>query len=64
MDPPFLFWAPSIALSGMTFYTGEKFPQWEGNIFVGGLVGQQLQMLQLLQQRPVELMSPFVVNVK
>jgi glucose/arabinose dehydrogenase len=45
MDPPFLFWAPSIALSGMTFYTGDKFPQWKGNIFVGGLVGQQLQMI-------------------
>ena len=30
-------WIPSIALSGMTFYTGDKFPGWKGNLFVGGL---------------------------
>jgi len=50
MEQPFLFWAPSIALSGMAFYTGDKFPQWKGNIFVGGLIGQQLQMIVLNQR--------------
>jgi glucose/arabinose dehydrogenase len=50
MDPPFLFWAPSIALSGMAFYTGDKFPQWKGNVFVGGLVGHQLQMIVMNQR--------------
>ena len=50
MESPFLFWAPSIAVSGMTFYTGDKFPQWKGNIFVGALVGAQLQMVVLNQR--------------
>jgi len=35
---PELFWVPSIALSGMTFYTGDAFPAWQGNLFVGGLL--------------------------
>ena len=50
IDPPVLFWAPSIAVSGMTFYTGDKFPQWKGNIFIGGLVGTQLQMVVMNQR--------------
>ncbi len=43
MEQPYLFWSPSIALSGLAFYTGDKFPEWKGSVFVGGLVGQQLQ---------------------
>jgi len=34
---PELFWNPSIAISGMTFYTGELFTAWRNNLFVGGL---------------------------
>jgi len=34
---PLVVWIPSIALSGMTFYTGDRFPAWKGNIFVGGM---------------------------
>ena len=34
---PLIVWVPSIALSGMTFYTGDRFPAWKGNIFVGGM---------------------------
>jgi glucose/arabinose dehydrogenase len=37
MEQPHVVWIPSIALSGMTFYTGDKFPGWKGNLFVGGL---------------------------
>jgi len=37
MEDPFLHWTPSIAISGMTFYTGDRFPQWKNNLFVGGL---------------------------
>jgi glucose/arabinose dehydrogenase len=47
MEQPWLFWAPSIALSGMTFYTGDRFPAWKGHIFVGALVGTQLQRVFL-----------------
>jgi glucose/arabinose dehydrogenase len=37
MEPPLVFWVPAIAISGMTFYTGDKFPNWKNNVFVGGL---------------------------
>jgi glucose/arabinose dehydrogenase len=37
VEDPVLFWVPSIAISGMTFYTGDRFPAWKGNLFVGGL---------------------------
>ena len=34
-------WLPSIGISGLAFYTGDKFPAWKGSVFVGGLSGQQ-----------------------
>lgn len=37
MIPPELFWVPSIAPSGTMFYTGERFPEWQGSLFVGAL---------------------------
>jgi aldose sugar dehydrogenase len=37
MDPPVAFWVPAIAPSGLVFYTGDKFPQWKNNLFVGGM---------------------------
>jgi glucose/arabinose dehydrogenase len=36
-EDPVLIWNPSIAISGMTFYTGDRFPRWKNNLFVGGL---------------------------
>jgi len=35
---PVVVWVPSIAPSGMTFYTGERFPAWRGNLFVGAMM--------------------------
>jgi glucose/arabinose dehydrogenase len=37
MEQPIVFWVPSIAISGLTFYTGDKFPNWKNNVFVGGM---------------------------
>ena len=37
MEPPLVFWVRAIAISGMTFYTGDKFPNWKNNVFVGGM---------------------------
>jgi glucose/arabinose dehydrogenase len=31
------YWDPVIAPSGMQFYTGDAFPAWKGNLFIGGL---------------------------
>jgi glucose/arabinose dehydrogenase len=36
-EPPVVYWMPSIAVSGMAFYTGDKFPKWKGDVFVGSL---------------------------
>jgi glucose/arabinose dehydrogenase len=36
-EAPFAYWVPSIAISGLTFYTGDRFPQWKGNVFVGAM---------------------------
>jgi len=37
MELPIVFWVPSIATSGLTFYTGDKFPNWKNNVFAGGM---------------------------
>jgi glucose/arabinose dehydrogenase len=37
MEPPLVFWVPAITPSGLTFYTGNKFPSWKNNVFVGAL---------------------------
>jgi glucose/arabinose dehydrogenase len=37
MEPPIVFWVPAITPSGLTFYSGSKFPSWKNNLFVGGL---------------------------
>lgn len=38
MLQPEIFWVPSIATSGLMFYTGDKFPQWQNDLFVGSLM--------------------------
>jgi glucose/arabinose dehydrogenase len=45
MEPAVYYWVPSIATSGLAFYTGDLFPDWKGNAFVGGLAGTQVQRL-------------------
>ena len=45
MDSPVVQWTPSLAVCGMAFYTGERFPGWKNDLFIGGLVGQQLRRL-------------------
>jgi len=36
-EQPVVFWVPSIAISGMAFYTGDRLPKWKGDVFVGGM---------------------------
>jgi aldose sugar dehydrogenase len=47
MEQPVKYWVPSIAPSGMAFYTGDLFPKWKGNLFVGALKFQLLVRLEL-----------------
>jgi glucose/arabinose dehydrogenase len=53
LERPVHYWDPSIAPSGMEFYTGDSFPAWRGNVFVGALKGQMLVRLTLDGDRVV-----------
>ena len=49
LEEPVVYWVPAIAISGLSFYDGDKFPQWKGNAFVGGMrnnTGQHIQRVQ------------------
>ena len=47
MEQPLHYWDPSIAPSGLTFYTGDLYPAWRGNLFVGALAGSHVSRLKL-----------------
>lgn len=47
MEQPFHYYTPSIAPSGMVFYTGDKYPAWKGNLFIGSMVLMHLNRLTI-----------------
>ncbi len=47
MEQPFHYYVPSIAPSGMVFYTGDKYPKWKGNLFIGSMVLMHLNRLTI-----------------
>jgi glucose/arabinose dehydrogenase len=53
VEEPIYFWVPSIAPSGMAFYTGDLMPEWRGNLFVGAMAGRHLVRLVLDGERVV-----------
>lgn len=53
MEQPLTHWSPSIAPSGMTFYTGDRFPEWRGDLFVGALAGAHLRRVEVDGDRVV-----------
>jgi glucose/arabinose dehydrogenase len=48
MEQPAAFWVPSIAPSGLMIYTGDKFPEWQGNAFVGGMSAQYQHLSRVM----------------
>jgi glucose/arabinose dehydrogenase len=54
MAQPLYYWVPSIAPSGMAFYTGDRFPKWKGNLFVGALRDEMLVRLVLDGEKVVK----------
>jgi glucose/arabinose dehydrogenase len=52
-EQPVYYWDPVIAPSGMEFYTGNAFPEWRGNIFVGGLASQRLVRLVIKDNKVI-----------
>jgi glucose/arabinose dehydrogenase len=54
VEPPLLYWDPSIAPSGAAFYEGELFPAWRGNLFVGALRARHIARLDVNGDRVTE----------
>jgi glucose/arabinose dehydrogenase len=69
LEPPFAYWVPSIAISGLMFYTGDKFPAWKDNVFVGGMfqgrtrgTGQVQRIVLSTNGQPVQ-REPLLVDL-
>jgi aldose sugar dehydrogenase len=54
MEQPLYYWDPVIAPSGMTFYTGDLFPAWKGNLFIGGLASMSLVRLTIKDEHVID----------
>jgi glucose/arabinose dehydrogenase len=60
LEAPFMYWVPSIAISGIAFYTGDRFPAWKGNVFVGAMFEGRtrgtghLQRITFNEGRPIQ----------
>ena len=53
MEQPVYYWDPVISPSGMTIYTGNLFPEWRNNVFIGGLSARALVRLRMHNDRAV-----------
>jgi len=51
MEQPVYYWDPVLAPSGMAFYAGNQIPEWENNLFIGGLKGQHIARLVITDGR-------------
>ncbi len=60
LEAPFMYWVPSIAISGLAFYTGDRFPAWKGSAFVGSMFTGRtrgtghLQRITFIEGRPIQ----------
>ena len=66
-EPPIYYWYPSIAPSGLAIYSGDEFPKWRGDLFVGGLASQRLHRLERHAGRVIseeELLSELDVRLR
>ena len=63
VEPPVFYWDPSIAPSGMAFYTGDKFPGWRGDLLAGALAYKLVSRLDLDEQGRVVKEERFLEGV-
>ncbi|HEY7338012.1 MAG TPA: PQQ-dependent sugar dehydrogenase, partial [Bryobacteraceae bacterium] len=63
MEEPVYYWDPVIAPSGLAFYAGTLFPQWQGSVFVGGLRAMTLNRLTLNNDKVVA-EEPLLADLK
>ncbi|MFA6959264.1 MAG: PQQ-dependent sugar dehydrogenase [Opitutaceae bacterium] len=54
IEPPVIYWIPSIAPCGMAFYTGDRFPKWKNHLFITSLAAQELRRLELKNGQVVD----------
>jgi glucose/arabinose dehydrogenase len=54
MDQPVIYWQPSIAACGLSFYRGDKFPKWKNDLFAGALAQQEIRRLRIVDRKVVE----------
>jgi glucose/arabinose dehydrogenase len=54
LEAPLMYWVPSIAISGLTFYTGDAFPEWKGNEFVGSMMAGRIRWTGHVQRLTFE----------
>src|SRR5688500_13326147 len=66
MEQPLQVWVPSIGISGLMIYTGDRFPQWKGHMFAGGMAAAQIARMTLDGQRITsrEMLSPQVGRIR
>jgi glucose/arabinose dehydrogenase len=68
LEAPLLYWVPSIAVSGLTFYDGDRFPNWKGNAFVGAMLQGRtratghIQRITFQQGHPIQ-REPFLTDL-
>jgi len=60
MDDPRMFWVPSISPSSLAFYSGDKFPRWQGSMLVGALNGFSVQRVSFGQPSQAERREPLL----
>ena len=53
LEEPVYYWDPVIAPSGLAFYSGSLFPQWQGSVFVGGLAAKTLNRLSIVDDKVI-----------
>jgi glucose/arabinose dehydrogenase len=63
MDNPRIHWVPSISPSSILFYTGDKFPQWRNNLFVGALTKKALVRIAFNQPSQAERRVPLLTEL-
>jgi glucose/arabinose dehydrogenase len=54
MDQPVIYWQPSIAACGLSFYRGDKFPNWKNDLFAGALAQQEIRRLRIVDHKVTE----------
>ncbi len=53
IEQPIAYWVPSIAVCGLDFYTGDKFPKWKNDLFAGALAQQEVRRIRIVDKKVV-----------